>query len=88
MKTALHLDSRLWGRHGSEQHHYLLNPPYDGIKYVIVATIITPPMGPETFIFRSDERFRVITWHELPGSYRGGTDRDKALAGLGYEVAR
>jgi hypothetical protein len=41
----------------------------------------------ETYIFPADKDGNVLSWGELPGSYRGGTDHDKALAGLGFYIA-
>ena len=40
----------------------------------------------ETFIFGSDETGKVRSFLELPGSYRGGLDHQKALNDAGYDI--
>lgn len=42
----------------------------------------------ETYIFASDEDGTVKDWGELPGSFRGDTDYEKALSDAGYEVVK
>ena len=40
----------------------------------------------ETFIFGSDESGKIRSFLELPGSYRGGIDHQKALNDAGYDI--
>jgi hypothetical protein len=42
--------------------------------------------GPETYVFPATADGEVLSWGELEGSYRGGTDHERALRGAGYEV--
>ena len=66
---------------------YKLDPPLLDIEYVVVsATIPVFGGGPETYIFKSSNTGEVKYWGELEGSFRGGLDHIKALAGMGYEV--
>ena len=41
---------------------------------------------PETYIFPCDKDGVVLSWGELEGSYRGGTDHKRALSRLGFKV--
>jgi hypothetical protein len=41
---------------------------------------------PETYIFPSDENGKVLDWGELPGSYKGGLDHEKALDNAGFSI--
>jgi len=43
---------------------------------------------PETFVFPADESGQVIDWDELPGSFRGACDIDRALRAAGFDVIR
>lgn len=56
-------------------------------NHVVVSTV-NHEFAHETSIFPSDRNGMPIDWSELPGSYRGGTDIDKALGDAGYEVVR
>lgn len=60
-------------------------------EYVIVSAVNALPFifddgGPETFIFPADEEGNVVSWLEMEGSFKGGLDHTRALAGLGYTV--
>lgn len=51
-------------------------------RYVVVSA--TTEMGsPETYIFPADEDGLVLSWREMPGSYRGGLSHAKALRRMG-----
>ena len=56
------------------------------VEYVIVSAVCDR-YAHETYIFPCDSSGRVTSWSEMDGSYRGGTDHERALLGLGYEVA-
>jgi len=51
-------------------------------EYVVVSATNVPFSGPETYIFPADKEGNVLSWCELPGSFRGGLDIDEALANL------
>lgn len=38
--------------------------------------------GPETYVFAADKRGHVLDWSELPGSFRGSLDHERAIAGF------
>lgn len=77
---------------------YKLDPPYNGddpytgesvfAEHVIVSAI--PVSGfvrtPETYIFPATETGEVTDWGELPGSFQGDMDHERALTGLGYQI--
>lgn len=67
---------------------WLTNKEEDGAayEYVVVSAVNAFGMGNETYIFPSDDTGKVISWGELEGSYRGGTDHHKALRDAGWEV--
>ena len=69
---------------------YKLSEPLRGYEYVVSAAkdgtdSFNQTIG-ETFIFGSDETGRVISFLELPGSYKGGLDHQKALNDAGYDI--
>lgn len=59
----------------------------DLIPFVIVSAADVPFSGPETYIFPADPWGRIASFGELPGSFRGGWDHERALASAGYVVA-
>ena len=65
---------------------YKLSPKLEGNKYVIVSTTHVMLSGPETYIFGATEDGEVTDWGELPGSYKGGLDHNKALEDAGYST--
>lgn len=84
---------------GARWKAYRLSPPLEGNEHVRVSAVdlsetpfvsdiavFLPGAGIETYIFPADERGEVTDWGELPGSYRGGLDHAKALAGAGYSI--
>ena len=78
---------------GAEMRLYRLDPPMspdhgDPTEYVIVSALACAwdTGRPETLIFRADKEGKVQDYMDLPGSYRGGTDHNKALENTGYEV--
>lgn len=62
---------------GTEAHH----------EYVIVSANDVMFSGPETYIFPGDEEGNVTDWGELPGSFKGDLDHERALSGAGYVLA-
>jgi|TARA_E500000331_G_scaffold348370_1_gene389881 hypothetical protein len=70
---------------------YRLSEPLAGYEYVVVSAAKDArndygQVVGETFIFGSDESGRVKSFLELPGSYRGGLDHQKALNDAGYDI--
>lgn len=57
-------------------------------EYVIVSAAVVPISGPETYIFAANKNGQVTDWIELPGSFRGALDHERALRNAGYEVHR
>jgi hypothetical protein len=55
-------------------------------EYVWVSAANVMFTGPETYIFACDAEGKVTDWGELEGSFRGGLDHAKALAGAGYTI--
>lgn len=54
-------------------------------RHVVVSA--TSEMGsPETYIFPADEDGLVLSWKEMPGSYRGGLSHAKALRRMGATI--
>ena len=70
---------------------YRLSEPHVGYEYVVVSAAkdhkdtYNNIVG-ETFIFGSDETGKVKSFLELPGSYKGGLDHQKALNDAGYDI--
>lgn len=70
---------------------YKLSDPLSGYEYVVVSsandcTDAYENSTGETFIFGSDECGKIKSFLELPGSYKGGLDHQKALNDAGYDI--
>lgn len=77
---------------------FRMEPPLDGCEYVVVSAVHPKPpkeinflrytdmFTPETYIFGADPDGCVLSWRELPGSFRGAMDIPRALAQAGYEI--
>ena len=48
-------------------------------EFVVVSAATDQLSGPETFIFPADGDGKVLAWQELPGSFRGELNFDKAI---------
>ena len=95
-KTANYIETNYEMNDGAE--HYEPYPPYYWDRYdyteetevltlvdhVIVSAVDVPFSGHETYIFQCDETGVVLDWSEMPGSFRGALDHERALNGLGY----
>ena len=76
---------------------YKLNPAmsiknWDGeetgkTEFVVVSGAHALFSGAETLIFASDETGKVADWMDLPGSFRGSINHERALLDAGYELA-
>lgn len=91
---ATHVRDLGVSRSGAKQALYKLDTPYkyddeSGAEcdHVVVSAVFAMYSGPETYIFPADETGEVISWGELPGSYRGGLDHARAIRGFESEVA-
>lgn len=77
---------------------FRMEPPHEGHEHVAVSAVTPKPTGiteidrfpglldPETYIFGADPEGVVVSWTELPGSFRGAMDIPRALREAGYEV--
>ena len=70
---------------------YKLSEHLVGYEYVVVSAAKDHRDGDnmmigETFTFGSDETGQVKSFLELPGSYKGGLDHQKALNDAGYDI--
>ena len=54
--------------------------------YVVVSGVVAFLGEAETLIFPADKEGEVPSMTEMPGSFRGSIDHDKALEGLGYQA--
>lgn len=55
--------------------------------YVVVSGVDNEVIC-ETYIFPANEMGDVVDWGELEGSFQGGVDHARALAGAGYEISK
>ena len=53
--------------------------------YVVISATMVLWEGPETYIFAADETGEILSWSELPGSFKGGWSHNEAA--LGFEEA-
>lgn len=95
MKTATRVIVDLPYDWEGEARLYRIDPPMSFIigesrlsstEYVVVSTAITEDEGPNTLIFPAKENGEVLDWLDLPGSFAGDLDFDKALRDAGYQV--
>jgi hypothetical protein len=61
--------------------------PNGAAEYVAVSANVVMFSGAETYIFHADPDGEVISWSDLPGSFRGGLDHERALRQAGYVLA-
>ena len=77
---------------GIQKLYKLSEPVKDGdgndTEHVIVSAVSAAfdTGQPETYIFPSDKDGNVTDWGEMEGSYRGGTDHDKAITDAGWSL--
>lgn len=65
---------------------YTTGPDYDVkqlTSYVVTSATVVFFSGPETYIFPADKDGEVLGWMELPGSFRGAFDHERAIANVG-----
>jgi len=79
---------------GAIQKIYRLDPPLEEVRddeiegpvdYICVSGVYAPYSGPETYIFPCNAKGEILSFLELPGSFRGAIDHDEALSNFGYE---
>lgn len=70
---------------------YELSEPHAGYGEGPVSRVVVSAVSvlgvPETYIFPADESGGVASWGEMPGSFKGALDHERALREAGYEVA-
>lgn len=55
--------------------------------FVVASAVDVPIQGcPETYLFPANSEGAVLSWLELPGSFKGERDHRRALVDAGYEV--
>lgn len=54
--------------------------------YVVTSATVVFGSGPETYIFPSDDEGYITSWEELPGSFKGDLDHERAMIEAGYET--
>ena len=72
-----------------EKRLYQLTPPLNGHDHVVVSAVdVSWPLGngPETYIFAATEFGEITNYMDLPGSFRGALDHERALKNAGYEI--
>jgi hypothetical protein len=93
MKTAIFIRDLPTTRTGATQKLWRLSEPLvdevgKGFNYVVTSAVNAPfsGSGPETYIFPADTTGKVLDWLELPGSFRGALDHERAIRGAGYSI--
>ena len=88
MKTARLVKDMGPSGSGAVQRLYRLNDTeLSSTGYVVVSAVAVPyGGGPETYIFACNAEGEIDDWGELPGSFKGDLDHEKALRGAGYTV--
>lgn len=86
MSAATELALKKRERTRGDWRFFMLNPPLEGHRFVIVSASVVPYSGPETYIFAADEEGQITGWTELEGSSSGSLDHVQALRDAGYET--
>ena len=55
-------------------------------EFVVTSAVVASFSGPETYIFPASKDGKILDFGELPGSYRGDLDHDRAIEGAGYVI--
>lgn len=97
-KTATLVKANLEGFNGTA-NLYRCDPPLQqhepwdeneeqkSYEYVVASAANAMFSGPETYLFGADKDGEIVDWDELPGSFKGGLDHERALQNAGYTVA-
>ena len=100
MKTATLIKNLGTSASGAKQSLYLMTPPIkeEGYSeddatllwnYVVVSAVSAFDTGcDETYIFPANEKGKIVSWLELPGSMRGTLSHTEALANAGYNITQ
>ena len=56
----------------------------ESTDYVVVSAVNAFGMGDETYIFAANAEGEVLTWNELPGSFKGDQDHAEAIRNAGW----
>ena len=57
--------------------------------YVVVSAVVLEflrEVQTETYIFPANKEGQILSFRELPGSYKGGLDHETALNNMGYTL--
>lgn len=60
--------------------------PEGQTDHIVISATNVMFSGPETYIFAADKTGEVISWSEMPGSFKGGLDHNMALSRAGFEL--
>lgn len=66
----------LWSLSQPMTHDYIT------FTHVISSAVVTMDHGPETYLFSCDGDGEVLSWVELPGSFTGSLDHQRAMDGF------
>lgn len=78
--------AQLWRVHPPLKRYSWSDEEADAYEYVVVSGARVSFSGPETYIFGADSKGKVLNWGELPGSFKGAIDHERALRGAGYDT--
>ena len=67
-----------WG----EGCYYCEEGDHAETEYVVASATIAMFSGPETYLFAADADGNILSWNELPGSYKGGLSEQAAIDGM------
>jgi hypothetical protein len=53
--------------------------PATEVEFVAVSAVVAMFSGPETYVFPADEDGKLTDWGEMPGSFKGALDHQRAI---------
>lgn len=70
---------------------YALSEPVEfdslSVEYVVISAVVAQDSNePETYIFPADTEGNVLSWLEMPGSFKGGLNHEKAIEEAGWKL--
>jgi len=81
MQTVVLIEKALSGFQGDARLYWIV-----GTEDYIVVSGVFGLYVPETYIFSSDRNGAILSWDELPGSFQGSVDHERALREGGYDL--
>ncbi|QOI66975.1 hypothetical protein SEA_GARDENSTATE_63 [Microbacterium phage GardenState] len=82
-KIATRVKSNLDAFRGEAHLYHVTDGTHEA--HVVVSGVFAYS-GPETYIFPADEEGNVLDWMELPGSFQGDIDHERALRDAGFTI--